>query len=143
MRDKVVSGNGTPGIDDNLEVPWALGAGRRYFFLPGRQDEWMPVLLRLNGISARDFADMLFIDDAEERRRWKDVVRVAPFYLEADAGADAAPYCTAMVREEFFRMLERDARIRKLVESVTIGPPLDSDSLPPVEDGGTDQAREP
>ena len=94
----------------------------------------MPVLLRLNDVSARDFASGAFIEDTKRRKRWQDTVRVSPLYTESSAAADAAPYCTTMVREEFFDMVRLDERVRAVVDDVTLGLPLDAESLPP--DGG-------
>jgi hypothetical protein len=118
------------GIDPY--IAWALGPGRPHFFLRGRQNEWMPVLVRLRGISARDFAaGSLFIEDPERRKRWQESVHVSPLFIESPAAADAAPYCTAMVREEFFGFVKSDEQVRAVVDGVTLGLPLDSESLPP------------
>jgi hypothetical protein len=45
------------GIDPY--IPWIMGPGRPYFFLPGRQpsgEERMPMLVRLKKGTAQDFA---------------------------------------------------------------------------------------
>ena len=120
------------GMDPS--IGWALGPGKHRFLRYGGQQEWMPVLLRLNGIGARDFASGAFFEDTKRRKRWQDSVRVSPLYTESPAAADAAPYCTAMVQEDFFDLVRRDERVRAVVDDVTLGLPLDAESLPP--DGG-------
>jgi hypothetical protein len=122
-----------PGVDPYID--WALGAGRAHFFLRGRQQEWMPVLLRLKGISARDFAAGKFFgeEEAEKRKRWLELIHVSPLYLDAPARADATSYCTAMAREGFFEFMKSDEQIREVVIGVTLGLPLDAESLPASE----------
>jgi hypothetical protein len=119
---------------------WVLGEGRRYFFLPGRQPEgheWMPLLLRLSkGITAQDFASGQHITAEEKRGAWQDSVRVSSLYTESRIGAGDGPYITAMVRAAYLLdALARDpelrADVRRAVESVTPGRPLDAASLPP------------
>jgi hypothetical protein len=119
-----------PGVDPYVD--WALGAGRPHFFLAGRQQEWMPILVRLRGIRVEDFKTGNFFrdDEATEREEWPDAVHVAPPWIDAPAGADGATYCTAMVRQRFFEFLKRSEALRKVVSSVTLGLPLDSESLP-------------
>ena len=46
----------TPGIDPYID--WVWGLGKRYYFLPGRQDEGterITLLLRLKGTTAHEF----------------------------------------------------------------------------------------
>jgi hypothetical protein len=121
----------TPGMDPYAD--WALGAGRRYFFLPGRQQDLMPVLLQLRNISVQAFAEGKFIKGAQRRKRWLDSVHVSPLDIEFQAGADDSPFFATLVREDFFRLVTSVKELRDVVESVTLGLPLDSDSLPPPE----------
>ncbi len=118
-----------PGMDPYVE--WALGAGRANFFREGRQQRWMPVALRLNGINPRDFADGgKFVEDGQSLALWRASVRVSPLYTEP--GRDPAEtYCTAMVRQGFFEVMKRSGRLREFVARVTIGLPLGAESLPP------------
>jgi hypothetical protein len=118
-----------PGMDPYVE--WALGAGRPQFFREGRQQRWMPVALRLNGISPQDFADGgLFVEDGQSLALWRASVRVSPLYANAERGPNEA-FCTAMVRQGFFEFMKRSGRLREFVARVTIGLPLDAESLPP------------
>lgn len=127
----------TQGIDPYLD--WILGAGRRHFFLPGRQkegEELMPLLVRLKGkYTAQDFEDGLFIESEAMRKRWQASVQVPPLYTESPVAGDAAPYFTAMVSADLVALVLSDKEARDLLESVlasvTVGLPLDTQSLPP------------
>jgi hypothetical protein len=118
-----------PGMDPYVE--WALGAGRPHFFREGRQQRWLPIAVRLNGISPRDFADgNIFVEDGQSLALWRASVRVSPLYTEPERGADEI-FCTAMVSQGFFEFMKRNGRLREFVARVTIGLPLDAESLPP------------
>src|SRR5690606_32480166 len=109
---------------------WALDAGKGSFFPSGRQQRWLPVLVRLNGISPRDFADgQHFVDDGQSLAMWRASVRVSPLYID-DRHDRRQPYCTAMVRPGFFEFMKRSRKLRESVARITIGLPLDSESLP-------------
>lgn len=124
---------GIPGIDPGVE--WALGPGRRYFFPPGRQQDWMPVLVLLDGISAAEFADGSgFIEDSQ-LPEWRRSVRVSPLYLTPIPAFEAVPQCTAMVTETLFEMLSENDALQRVVTRVTLGLPLNQSSLPDDDDG--------
>lgn len=118
-----------PGMDPYVE--WALGAGRPHFFMPGRQRRWIPILVRLNGISPDDFADgQQFVDDGQSLALWRASVRLSPIYRGRGVHE---PYCTAMVTPGFFEFMKRSDKLRQSVTRVTIGLPLDAESLPAPE----------
>ena len=144
------------GIDPYIF--WILGAGRRYFFLPGRhkeKEEWLPLLLRLretdavgNRITADSFANGLHIRAREKRSAWMSAVRVPSLYTESEIGAGEGPYITALVQadyllDDFARDDELREDIRSAVESVTPSLPLDSTSLPSSESPAAPGPQEP
>jgi Subtilase family len=128
------------GIDPYIF--WLLGEGRRYYFLPGRQDEgleWISVLLRLaKGITARDFAAGDHIGDPAKRRAWVSAVRVPSLYTDSRIGAGEGPYVTAIMRMSYLMkdfVEDPDLRLdlRRAIETVTPGLPLSRASWPPPE----------
>jgi hypothetical protein len=130
----------TRGVDPYAD--WALGPGRTYFFLPGRQDEWVPVLLQLT-ISVEAFAEGLHLEE-QGRGAWKESVHVSQLDIEPEAAAEDEPYCTAMVREKFFfDALRLNKQVRDAVADVTLGLPLDSESLAPPERKATSGRSDP
>jgi hypothetical protein len=117
------------GMDPYVE--WALGAGRANFFLPGRQQRWLPVLVRLKGISPQEFANgQQFVEDGQSLALWRASVRVSALYTGGERD-DRETYCTAMVRPGFFEFVKRSDTLRDSVARITIGLPLDAESLPP------------
>jgi hypothetical protein len=122
-----------PGMDPYAE--WALGTGRQHFFRPqaGRQQRWLPVLIRLNGISPQAFVDgQSFVDDGQSLSLWRGSIRLSPLYARRESDSKE-PYCTAMVRLGFFEFLKRNETLRAVVTRITIGLPLDAASLPSSE----------
>jgi hypothetical protein len=116
-----------PGADPYLE--WATGAGRTSYFLPGRQDNWLPVLVLLRGITAKEFAsgENLPVDFDF----WKISVRVPDFYVSApEVPGEQETYCTALVTEHFFELLNDNETLRNFVPQITLGLPLGAESLP-------------
>jgi hypothetical protein len=131
-----------PGMDPYVE--WALGAGRAHFFLEGRQQRWLPVLLQLRGVSPGEFADGHgFIEDGQSLALWRASIRVDSLYAEREQEEDGDTYCTAMVRPGFFEFMRRSARLRESVARVTIGLPLDAESLPPAESNSDSENGQP
>lgn len=118
-----------PAVDANVD--WALGPGRAHFFRRGRQDRWMPVLVRLAGTTVRDFAEGKgFIEDARSLGLWQESVRVDSLYFGRDDDSAEIGFFTAMVRQGFFEFLRRNSDLRKFVVGVTLGLPLKAESLP-------------
>jgi len=129
------------GIDPY--IPWIMGPGRPYFFLPGRQpsgEERMPMLVRLKKGTAQDFATGANLPDLA-KNDWRNSVSVSPLFTSSVAGRDAAPYLVAMVKADYLFTIFSDSTLQAslgdIVESVTPGLPLDATSLPPPGDSGT------
>ena len=119
-----------PNIDPRIE--WALGPGRDHFFRPGRQDRWMPVLVELKDMTVREFArGERFFDDARSLAWWQESIRISPLYLEPEDDEDSKDetHFTAMVRQTFFEFLKRNEPLNNAVASITLGLPLDEESL--------------
>lgn len=128
------------GIDPY--IPWIMGPGRPYFFLPGRQpsgEERMPMLVRLKKGTAQDFATGANLPDLA-KNDWRNSVSVSPLFTSSVAGRDAAPYLVAMVKADYLFTIFSDSTLQAslgdIVESVTPGLPLDATSLPPPGDSG-------
>ena len=126
-----------PGVDLDPYFDWALGAGKPNFFLPGRQSVWIPVLLKLSGISVADFAQGVGLFDPaspqmpRELELFKQSVKVPDAYTESpDAEEKVNSYCMAMVAHEYFMHQIRNNKIfASKVTEVELGLPLDADSL--------------
>src|SRR5262249_34762693 len=102
------------GVDPAID--WVLGPGRRYFFVPGDQRQWFPVLLQLNKISARDLATGTNIFDSQaERDAWAATLRVPRFYIDPPKGLDKVKYCTAMVTEKFLQLVVSNELVPDLI----------------------------
>lgn len=128
------------GIDPY--IPWVMGPGRPYFFLPGRQSpgqERMPMLVRLKKGTASDFATGANLPDLA-KNDWQNSVSVSPLFTSSVAGRDADPYLVAMVKANYLFTIFSDSTLQAslgdIVESVTPGLPLDATSLPPPGDSG-------
>jgi hypothetical protein len=120
-----------PGLDPYID--WALGAGRAHYFLPGRQNQWMPVFIELEGATVHDFVGAVgfFAESAEsERDLWRGAVHVSPLYTHRSAASGPPSVFTAMVTEDFFRLLRRNPRSRQFIRNVKLGLPLNRESLP-------------
>ena len=123
-----------PGVDPFVD--WALGPGRKYFFLPGRSNQdRMPVVVKLNGIKVKDFATGAQFDKESNRSElvalWAKSVQVSMLETEGPGAAELNSYCAPTVTETFFHLLKQQASLRELVAGVTLGLPLDSELLPP------------
>jgi hypothetical protein len=125
--------------------------GRSYYFSPdGEEDEgrqWIPLLLRLKGYSAQDFAAGLHITASEKRVAWQSAVRVPSLYTDSPIPQGDDPFITASINvgyleKDFLEDEELRADLRRAIESVTPGLPLDRDALfgetpPPPPEGGS------
>jgi hypothetical protein len=118
-----------PGVDP--AVDWALGEGNDYFFASHAQRQWMPILVQLKQMDAREFQDgKQFLERAEQFESWRSSVRVSKLYTEPAGDAEPFRFCTALVTREFFEFLLTNPDLRRFVARVTLGLPLDRDSLP-------------
>ena len=118
-----------PGVDP--AVDWALGEGNDYFFASQAQRQWMPILVQLQRMNAREFQDgKQFLEREADFDVWRSSVRVSKLYTELADDAEPFRFCTALVTREFFEFLLSKPDLRKFVARVTLGLPLDRDSLP-------------
>lgn len=134
QNPKQVDFASVPGVDPFVD--WALGPGRKYFFLPGRSNQdRMPVVVRLSGIRVKDFAAGTQFDNESNRSElvavWKTSVQISVLETEGPGGSDLNSYCAPTVTEPFFHLMKQHASLREVVASVTLGLPLDTESLPP------------
>jgi hypothetical protein len=136
------------GVDPYID--WVLGAGRPYYFLPERKTDWMPVLIRLDDIDVRAFAEGSFLTRKTDAVRWVDVVKVFPVHHDLPQGEEAQTYCAALLRVEhgkrggrsrkgaggsprlpfFDILLKDDGRGLRFVGSVSLSLPVDEEVLP-------------
>jgi hypothetical protein len=122
-------------VDEDPYLDWALGVGRPNFFLPDRQQKWMPVLVKLAGATPAEFAKGSFLGSSGEDPTlalWAASVSVPDIYTEGLGADDPDSYCMAMVTEDFLQLLGHD-KVRATIESVELGLPLDEESLPDAE----------
>jgi hypothetical protein len=124
------------GIDPYLF--WLLGIGRPYYFSPdGAEDEgrqWIPLLLRLKGFTAQEFAEGRHITAREKWPAWQSAVRVPSLYTHPTIPLGDDPYITASINvgyllKNFLEDEELRADLRRAIESVTPGLPLDRNAL--------------
>jgi hypothetical protein len=128
---------GNPG--DNPYVDWAWGPGRPYFFRPGLQPEHeqrMPLLLQLKGITAQDFIDgRSFIDREDDRLEWQASFHALFSEITRELEAEDVSWVLGMVTQGMHDTIVSEDRVRPFVQSVTLGRPLDAQSLPPLKPG--------
>jgi hypothetical protein len=120
----------TIGVDPYID--WVLGPGQTYHLRPGRQQDRLAVLVRVSGISARDFSEGKgFADAGTQNARWKASIHVPLLYIEdSDDDGKGERTLPALITPDFLEMLQSQARLRKVVVRVTLSQPLDSASLP-------------
>jgi hypothetical protein len=124
-----------PGVDPYVD--WAYGPGWHLFFLEGRQQQWVSVLLMLADLSVEEFAAGEGFVDPAEADQWKAAVRVTTLYQPREPSPGGIRFVTALVTEHFFEILEANVVLQKHVVRVTLGRPLDAESLPFLHsDGG-------
>ena len=127
-------------VDSYIDL--AFGTEEASFFPSEHQRAWVSVLLRLQGISADEFAEGRFHPDPGWREWWKTQVHVPGLYRRPVAGLEDQAYCTAYVRRaEFFDSLDKVKSLQDVVARVTLGQFLDH-YAPPVAAGEPD-AEEP
>ena len=106
---------------------WARATGFVHLFRPG-QEQRFPVIIELNGISARQFA----------RRDWGEMIRVPRMYRSPPRGLEGFCFCTAHVSEAFFTRVHTDPALRNLIRRVELSLPIDQhdDGMPILRSGG-------
>jgi hypothetical protein len=127
----------TVGIEPG--VAWNLGPGAIDFFPRGESHPWIPVLIRLKGIGARDFASGEKLVGIERLKAWRKSIRVSPLFTEPPPGLrpelrasfDSLDLVVAHVQAPFFELLNDD-RLRLVetyIERLAVSPPLPARSL--------------
>ena len=114
----------------------ALGPGGDYFFLPERANRyWMPILVGLAKITVRDFAAGAQFDGLKDsdtlKKQWTSCTVFSDLDVDGPGATDPNFYCAPTVTKAFFVLLSQQAELRKVVASVTLGLPLERESLPP------------
>jgi hypothetical protein len=119
-------------VDLDPYFDWVLGIGRPNFFLPGRQQVWMPVLVKLKGISAKEFATGAFLQGQGPVQQWESIVMVPDLYQQGPIADEKDAHCFAMVTEKFHQLLTdpQHSFIRNSFAMVELGLPVDRESLP-------------
>jgi hypothetical protein len=131
-----------PGFDPAID--WAIhdlspgqpAPGRRYYFVPGDQQRWMPVVILLNKGSARDFWEGVadgdrFISESERNAWWTSNLRISPLFLNPPRGLEKLKFFSATVTKKFLDgLLEREL-VPKIVARIELSLPLRARSLPP------------
>ena len=120
------------GIDPYIF--WLLGQGRNYYFLPGRQHEWIPLLLLLSDeFTAQEFAEGAHITAEQKRVAWRRAIQVPSLYTDSPLIAGKGAYITASVSvdyllKDFVEDEELRADLRRAIRTLTPGLPLDAGS---------------
>jgi hypothetical protein len=94
---------------------WARATGFIHLFREG-QERRFPVILELNGTTARDFA----------RIDWGDTLRVPRMYREPPAGFAGFRFCSATVTQEFFSLVATNPQLRQAIRRVELSLPIDT-----------------
>jgi len=98
---------------------WGRATGFRYFFRPDTPRRF-PVVIELNGITARQFARRRW----NAPRDWERLADVPKLYRTPPAGLENFSFCTATVSEEFFDRLA-DPDLRQFIRRVELSLPLE------------------
>jgi hypothetical protein len=125
-----------PGGPNSPYVDWAWNEGFPYYFLPGLQEtdkERMPLLLQLRGISAEEFVHGAFIEGEERQQEWQASFLIPFPDAEGLAPPGDASWVVAMATKEISDTIAEAREVSRYVETVILGRPLDTQSLPPLK----------
>ena len=122
---------GLPQLDPYID--WVLGPGRHLYFSDSSKPGWIPVVLRLDGVKPKDFADGIDFIDPSDKPNWRKMVLVVPLFLERNEEG----YVPALVTEPFFEELATNPKLRVRVPELRLSAPLPDNSLPPLSPSGT------
>jgi hypothetical protein len=103
---------------------WARDTGFAYFFAESvkyRGTQLFPVIIELDGLTARNFAR----GEWRAPRRWRQLIRVPDLYRDPAAGLEKVRFCSAMVSEAFFDQLGENALLRAAIRRVELGVPIE------------------
>jgi len=129
--DWVLGSPARPAFDEIT----TLGPGGDYFFLPERENRyWLPILVGLREITVRDFAAGAQFDGLPEsdtlKEQWASCTVFSDLDVDGPGATEPNFYCAPTVTKGFFVLLSRWSELRKVVASVTLGLPLERESLP-------------
>jgi hypothetical protein len=116
----------TSGVDPYVD--WAFSPGRASFFVRGRQQSWVSVLILLANLDVQDFADGKGFIEPGQAEGWKAAVRVSTLYQPPKPTDRGIRFVTAFVTEEFFAFLAQSKSLQKHVVRLTLGLPFDTES---------------
>ena len=113
-----------PGVDPFVD--WALGPGRKYFFLPGRSAEWVPVRRKVERYKGERFCDGDTVPDEKFNIPNKSIVsaksvQISMLETQGPGAAELNSYCAPTVAETFFHLLKQQASLRELVARRDLG----------------------
>ncbi len=119
----------------NPYVDWAWGPGNPYYFPPGLQDgaeKRMTLLVRIKGMSAEQFVNgSFFIKNKKRREEWEaSFVIPFPGLPTASKPGDQRSWVIAFATPAISATLAKAKALQSVVESVVLGRPLNTASLP-------------
>jgi hypothetical protein len=108
-------------LDPYLE--WGTETNFAYYFASGGGQDFFPVILELQGITAEHFA----IGKWNPPSGWQSWLRIPPLYAQPPAGLERARFCTANVTPRFFHQLrDKASPVAKAVKRVGLSVPTPS-----------------
>src|SRR6185295_11581855 len=88
-----------PGVDPYID--WAFGAGSDFYALTDKEQEWLPVLLELDGTTTQAIARAF-------ERRFADagdtIIQFSDDYIDPPAGLEESAFSSALVTRRFFEV---------------------------------------
>lgn len=120
-----------PWDEINPYVSWALGPGRSYYFVSGKQEkgkEIVPLLLRLKGDAAKGFLEGEHVVGGVRRERWREAFQVL-FERKPEGGSGASTvWVMALPSEEILAEMA-SAEARSAIEGTSLSLPLSAQVL--------------
>ena len=119
-----------PGVDPAID--WVVGddaPGLRYYFAPGYRTDWYSVVLLLN-VTVASFAKGDPFIAASERDDWSANLRIPEFFISAPKGLEKLNFCSALVREKFFAIMQQQSLVPKIIQRIELCLPLRARALP-------------
>jgi hypothetical protein len=108
-------------LDPYLE--WGMQTNFAYYFATGGAQDFFPVIIELQGISAEQFA----IGKWNAPSGWQSWLRIPPMYAQPPAGLAPSSFCTANVAMPFFRELRDGASpLPKVIKRASLSLPTPS-----------------
>jgi hypothetical protein len=101
-------------------LAWAKVTGFKY--VGGKNDDWIPILLELQGTTAQQFAQTVnpMVD-----------IRVPSIYATPPHGIEQATFCSALVTRQLLENVESNDLFRTQVKRFELGVPVSAPFLTP------------